>query len=80
MATSTPPGVHLEVHAGERGDAVHHEQGGMAGSVDGPADGLDVVGDAGGSVDLHHEDGLDGMVAVEPQASLDHRRIDGGAP
>ena len=55
------PGVHVERHAAERGHAVDHQQGGMLGRVDRLADGRDVVDDAGGGVDLHDQDGLDGV-------------------
>ena len=77
------PAVHVEGHAAERGHAVHHQQGRMLGRVHGLADGRDVVDDARGRIDLHHQHGLDDVALVALQAlrrARPDRRRDASRP
>jgi len=52
----------------------------VLGRVHGLAHGGDVVGDAGGRVDLHDQDRLDGMRLVAFEPLLQRRRIDRTPP
>ena len=74
------PRIHLERHAAERSDRIDHEQRRVAGGLDRLADGLDVVDDAGGGIDLRGKDRLYFMVLVLPQAGFDLGRPNCAAP
>ena len=79
IATSTPPGIHLEGHAAERGHGVDHQQRVVPGRAHRLADRRDVVHDARGGVDLRHQHGLDGAPLVGLEARLDFGRPHGAA-
>ena len=80
MATSTPqPSMSKGMQPSEATQSTISRAGCLAASI-GLADGGDVVDDAGGRIDLHHQHGLDGVALVAPQPLLERRRIDGAAP
>jgi hypothetical protein len=74
------PGIHLERHAAERRYRIDHQQRGMAGGLDGAADRFQIVARAGGGVDLHHHDRLDGMLGVAAQPRFNLIGADRAAP
>ena len=74
------PCIHLEALTSHRCDAVDHEQGRVACSVDCCTDRRNVVSDRRGGVDVHREDGSDVVSGVGSQVRLNRCRVDRGSP
>src|SRR5207244_6327909 len=69
-----PPAVELERDAREGADRIDVEEGGMACGVDGPADGGDVAGHAGGGLVVDDEHTPDLVRRVGAERLLDPLR------
>ncbi len=73
------PGVHLEPVAGQRGDAIGHQECRVARCVKNVSQRLDIVSNRGGCIHMRGQHGADRMARVGAQRRLDAVKVNCGA-